>query len=206
MTLSVIGAGVGRTGTMSLKKALSNILGGDCYHMVEIFPRPEHIPVWHAAAKGKIPNWGDFLRDFKAAVDWPASAFWEELAGAYPNAIIVLSYRDPEEWWQSASETIFPALVDAEDTPWRRMIFEVLKQRFTAEIESKEKSILAYLKHNARVESAAPPDRLLRWRAEDGWEPLCEKLEMEIPDGTFPHLNSKLDFKNKASGSATSRN
>ena len=139
MTLSVIGAGVGRTGTMSLKKALSNILGGDCYHMVEIFPRPEHIPVWHAAAKGKIPNWGDFLRDFKAAVDWPASAFWEELAGAYPNAIIVLSYRDPEEWWQSASETIFPALVDAEDTPWRRMIFEVLKQRFTAEIESKEK-------------------------------------------------------------------
>ena len=150
--------------------------------MVEVFPRPLDIPIWHAAAEGKMPDWKNFLIDFKAAVDWPASAFWEELSDAYPNAIIVLSQRDPEEWWQSASETIFPALLNAEDSPWRRMVFKVLKQRFTIDIESKEKSILAYQKHNARVESKAPCDRLLRWHAEDGWGPLCEKLAIEIPE------------------------
>ena len=191
---------------MSLKKGLSNILKGNCYHMVEVFPRPEDIPVWHCAADGKMPDWKRFLSEFKAAVDWPASAFWKELADAYPNAIIVLSYRDPEEWWESASQTIFPALMAAEESPWRSMIFNVLNQRFTTEIESREKSISAYLQHNAQVENTAPSNRLLKWQPEEGWEPLCKKLDIEIPKDSFPHLNSTEDFKNRAAGSATGKN
>ena len=206
MTLSVIGAGVGRTGTMSLKKGLSNVLNGNCYHMVEVFPRRGDIPIWQAAAEGEMPNWKNFLAGFKATVDWPAAAFWEELANAYPNAVIVLSYRDPEEWWESASKTIFPALIAAEDSPWKSMIFEVLRQRFTADIDSREKSISAYMQHNTRVENRVPSGRLLRWQAEEGWKPLCKKLGIEIPKNPFPHLNSTQDFKNRAPGSATTRN
>ena len=65
---------------MSLKGALETLLGGRCYHMLEVFARPDHVPVWHAAARGEMPDWPKFLGDYTAAVDWPASAFWPELS------------------------------------------------------------------------------------------------------------------------------
>src|SRR5689334_7713375 len=107
MTLKVIGAGVGRTGTMSLKIALERLLGAPCYHMVEVFQRPAHFARWTAAARGEPIDWHALLDGFAAAVDWPASAFWPELAAANPDAIILLSTRDAQGWWKSASAMIF---------------------------------------------------------------------------------------------------
>src|SRR5215831_5036256 len=92
--LRVIGAGLGRTGTHSLKLALERLLGAPCYHMAEVFRRPQDIPIWHAAAKGE-------------PVDWPPAAYWSQLAEVFPDAIIVLSVRDADAWWKSASNTIF---------------------------------------------------------------------------------------------------
>lgn len=86
MTLRVIGAGVGRTGTMSLKLALEKLLGGPCYHMIEVFPRPEHIRAWHSALDGDPPNWDELYDGFIAAVDWPTCTFWRELNETYPDA------------------------------------------------------------------------------------------------------------------------
>src|SRR5579884_4290855 len=108
--LRVIGAGIGRTGTHSLKLALERLLGGRCYHMVEVFQRPEHIPVWAAAAKGEPVDYRRLLDGYVAAVDWPSAAFWPELAAAFPDAVIVLSSRDADGWWRSASRTIFEAM------------------------------------------------------------------------------------------------
>src|SRR6266566_10081202 len=99
MTLRVIGAGMGRTGTMSLKLALERLLGGPCYHMVEVFPRPAHFGLWTAAGRGKPTDWHALFDGFVAAVDWPAAAFWKEIADAFPEAIILLSTRDSESWW-----------------------------------------------------------------------------------------------------------
>ena len=111
MSLRVIGAGLGRTGTSSLKLALEELLGGPCYHMMEVFPRPAHIPVWHAAARGETVDWPALLAGFPATVDWPSSTFWAQQCEIFPDAIIVLSTRPAEAWWQSASHTIFPAVL-----------------------------------------------------------------------------------------------
>ena len=108
MGLRVVGAGLGRTGTHSLKLALEQLLGGPCYHMMEVFGRPDDIPVWHAAANGEQPDWTAFLSDYVAAVDWPAAAFWREMSEVFPDAIVLLSTRSSAEaWWKSANDTIF---------------------------------------------------------------------------------------------------
>ena len=194
MSLRVIGAGVGRTGTASLKAALEQLLGGRCYHMFEVIERPADIGPWTRAAHGAMPDWPRFLADFAAAVDWPAAAYWEELAAAFPDALVLLSHRDPEAWWSSASRTIFPVCRNAEDGPWRRMVFATFEARFTAAIEDREAAIAAYAAHNARVRAGVPAARLLEWEPGDGWEPLCAALGMPVPAADFPHTNTEAEF------------
>ncbi len=107
MTLRVVGAGLGRTGTHSLKLALERLLGAPCYHMMEVFKHPAHLERWTAAGHDEPVNWRALLHGFVATVDWPAAAYWKELSEAFPEAIIVLSTRPSADWWKSASETIF---------------------------------------------------------------------------------------------------
>ena len=197
MTIRVIGAGVGRTGTTSLQAALEILLGGRCYHMHEVFSRPDDVAVWHAAALGNMPDWHAFLRDWTAAIDWPASAYWEEMARAFPNALIVLSHRDADAWWKSASNTIFPASIQAQDNPWRRMVWDMFKHRFTTELENRAVAIAAYEAHNAHVRATAPADRLLVWEASEGWTPLCAALGLPVPNVEFPHANTTAEFQER---------
>jgi sulfotransferase family protein len=93
--LRVVGAGLPRTATRSLKEALEHLLGGRCYHMHEVFHHLEDVPAWCTAIRGGETDWREFPPDCVAAVDWPASAFWRELADANPGAVIVLSMRTP---------------------------------------------------------------------------------------------------------------
>ncbi|MGR8918440.1 MAG: sulfotransferase family protein [Gammaproteobacteria bacterium] len=194
MTLRVIGAGVGRTGTASLKSALELLLGGPCYHMFEVGERPDDVAVWHAAARGEMPDWRAFFDGWSAAVDWPAAAFWPELAAAFPDAVILHSTRDAERWWESASSTIFPATLAADPSPWREMIDTLFERRFTARIDERDAALAAYAAHNAHVLSAAPAERLLEWQPGDGWEPLCAALGVAVPDADFPHANTTAAF------------
>ena len=125
MTLRVIGAGLGRTGTASLKHALERLLGGRCHHMFEVIQNPDEIPVWTRAAEGLMPEWTSFLRDYTALVDWPGCSFWPELADAFPEALVLLSVRDLDAWYDSAEATIFhrtienPGPVSESDDPPR---------------------------------------------------------------------------------------
>src|SRR3954447_22822143 len=57
VVLRVVGAGLGRTGTASLKQALERLLGAPCYHMAEVFTHLDHVPVWHAAIRGENVDW-----------------------------------------------------------------------------------------------------------------------------------------------------
>jgi len=91
MALRVVGAGFGRTGTLSLKLALERLLGAPCYHMAEVFGRPEHIDVWRRAGEGEATDWEQVFEGYVAAVDWPMVSFWEDIAAAYPEAIILPS-------------------------------------------------------------------------------------------------------------------
>lgn len=194
MELRVIGAGLGRTGTMSLKLALQRLLGAPCYHMTEVFAHPEHIPAWQGAARGTMPDWRALLANHAATVDWPAAAFWPELSATFPDALVLLSVRDAQAWWQSASETIFPAST-RETGAWRSMIDAVFGSRFTPALDDRAAAIAAYERHYAAVRAAVPAHRLIEWRPGDGWLPLCTALGVAVPDEPFPHVNTRADWQ-----------
>ena len=200
MTIQVVGAGLGRTGTHSLKVALEQLLGGPCYHMSETFSRPDDIPVWHAAVNGDLPDWKSFLAHFRATVDWPAAAFWREIAAANPDAIVLLSSRDADGWWTSANNTIFqlvnrPAPPDPIAQAQISMARDMLKRQFTPNWQNEQDAKRAYEVHNADVRASVAKDRLVDWHPGDGWAPICEKLGVRVPDEPFPHLNSTDDFR-----------
>src|SRR5205823_4535388 len=105
--LKIIGAGFGRTGTMSLKVALEELGFSPCYHMIEVFERPADIAVWEGAAVGKPIDWEALFAGYQATVDWPACIFYKELMQVYPDAKVLLTVRNPENWYESANSTIF---------------------------------------------------------------------------------------------------
>jgi hypothetical protein len=203
MALRVVGAGLGRTGTASLQLALQQLLGGRCYHMGETFGRPDDIAVWHAAVCGSPPDWNAFLTEFVAAVDWPACAFWRELADANPDAIVLLSTRSSADaWWKSANDTIFqvPHRPIPEDAPpvfaaQMAMVKDMFANTFTPDWEDEATAKRAYEEHNAAVRAAVRPDRLVDWQPGDGWEPICAALGVAVPDDPFPHVNTTADFR-----------
>jgi hypothetical protein len=203
VALRVVGAGVGRTGTATLQLALQQLLGGRCYHMGETFGRPADIPVWHAAADGAMPDWGEFLAEFVATVDWPACAFWRELADAYPDAIVLLSTRSSADaWWKSAHDTIFQ--VHKREIPPEHaelmgaqvaMAEAVFVSTFTRDWEDEAAAKRAYEEHNAAVRAEVDPERLVDWQPGDGWAPICAALGVPVPDEPFPHVNTTADFR-----------
>src|SRR5260221_4642405 len=164
MTLRVVGAGLGRTGTHSLKLALEQLLGGPCYHMVEVFGHPEDALVWRDAALGKPVDWDALFEGYVASVDWPGAAVWQEMADHYPDAIVLLSVRESADaWWRSANNTIFeaigrPAAADG-GGDWYTMI-EAMFGRFTPDYLEEAKGKAAYEAHDAALRATAPPERL----------------------------------------------
>ena len=194
MSLQVIGAGLGRTGTTSLKAALEQLLGRSCYHMLEVRERPADPDVWGDAYEGRPPSWGTFFSGYGATVDWPAAPFWSEISAAFPDALVLLSVRDADAWWRSASSTIFVALAtyfadDAPDDGWTRMGRGMMTS-FSPAWQDETSAKAAYLAHNDLVRTAAPKDRLLEWHPEEGWGPICARLHLDVPDGPFPHTNT----------------
>jgi hypothetical protein len=197
MTVRVVGAGLGRTGTLSLKVALEQLLGGRCYHMIETFEHPEQGEVWAGAAAGRLPDWNEFLADYVATVDWPACTFWREISDVNPDALVLLSVRESADaWWKSANATIFGAMRrgiekgDPED--WRS---EFIRDTFTPQYLDEAAAKAAYDRHNEYVRAHAPAGRLLEYRAGSGWAPICDALGLPVPAEPFPHVNTTEDFQ-----------
>ena len=205
MTLRVVGAGLGRTGTHSLKIALEQLLGAPCYHMLEVLMHPESVAVWQAAVDGKPVDWPAVMDGYAAAVDWPVVAFWSELADAFPDAVVLLSTRSSADaWWKSANETIFAVTrrgIEADTNSEMRAhlhMIEGLFERFTPAWNADDggdAARSAYDEHNAHVRAAVPPSRLVDWQPGDGWEPICRALELPVPDEPFPHVNTTDEFR-----------
>jgi Sulfotransferase domain len=199
MTLQVIGAGVGRTGTYSLKLALEQLGFGPCHHMEEVLKHaPRQIPLWHAALAGQ-PDWPAVFEGYAAAVDWPTAAFWRELAAAYPEAKVVLSARDAARWYESYSQTIakFMSQADAaapQFRPWFDMAFGLTRKSGFDGDGSRDATIEAYEANVAAVRTAIAPERLLIFDVKDGWEPLCRFLAKPVPAMPFPRTNDREGF------------
>ena len=196
--MRVIGAGLPRTATRSLRAALEQLLGGACYHMSEVFQRPEDVDVWRAAVRGEAPDWTAFPGGCVAAIDWPASIYWRELAEAHPDAVIVLSTRrDAVKWWESCNETILTyARGDRhfDNENWLAMFREQLASEIGENWEDPAIAQAFYDRWNATVRAEASPARLVDWTAEDGWEPLCAALGVPVPDEPFPHTNARAQW------------
>lgn len=195
MTLRVIGAGLGRTGTSSLKAALEQLLGQPCYHMFEVMNRPDHVSSWQSIVSGEtVPNWHELFRGYAAAVDWPAASFWPELAETFPEAVVLLSVRDGRSWWESAANTIFHYRDFMDGAP-REMIDNLFSARFPVPLDDASACIAAMEAHNQNVRDGVPKDRLLEWRAADGWAPLCAALDLPVPTEPFPHHNTRQELR-----------
>lgn len=200
MTLKVVGAGLGRTGTLTLKTALEELGLGPCHHMVEVFRNPQQIPFWRAAAGGEAVDWSAGLTGYASSVDWPSAHFYKQLAAHFPDAKVILSRRNPERWCDSIQETILKSMQEriavAGDGPEPPMAFArmiVIDQTFGGDL-TRANVIAAFERHNAEVIASVPPERLLVFDPADGWAPLCAFLGVPEPATPFPRTNSREDF------------
>ena len=194
VTLRVVGAGLGRTGTYSLKLALERLLGGRCHHMAEVLAdRERQLALWAPVLRGEEVDWGEVFAGYVAQVDFPGAAFWREISGAFPDALVVLSTRSAEAWYRSAASTIFQLGGDHGSSPFR----DVWQERFGFgdRFDDREAMIAAYERHNAAVRSSVPPNRFLEWTVADGWAPLCDRLGLPVPDEAFPWTNTTAEFR-----------
>jgi hypothetical protein len=195
----VVGAGLPRTGTQSQREALQRLLGGPCLHMSAIPGHPFDVgPHFTAALAGQPVDWRAASDPWVAAVDWPASLFWREFAGANPEALILLSQREnAQQWYESVAATILPyPRLPLTEIAWSqgRGITDCFEKFAGAGWDDPATLMAAYNRHNAEVVAEAPADRLVMWSVTDGWGPLCAALDVPVPDEPFPWRNRREDW------------
>ncbi len=193
--MEVIGAGLSRTGTMSTQAALQ-LLGYPCYHMAEVARSERHLGAWGSYLSGESNmDWSELFSSFLACVDTPCCLFYREMLKAFPDAKVLLNLRDPENWYDSLvslAEALEEFRARSEENPKLAAFLDVTDMvglRLTNGDFSKENCIEAFHRHNNDVQNHVPSSRLLVFKVQDGWEPLCEFLDKEIPETPFPHLN-----------------
>jgi len=196
MSMKIIGAGLGRTGTASLKVALETLGVGRCYHMSEVLQNPASNVDWINAANGK-PDWDRIFDGYGATVDYPGCTFWRELADYYPHAKILLSVRDPNSWFESVNDTIMSGGFRqfTSNSPWGEMLQKVIYDTLDNRIEDRDFMVSYFENRNAEISAAMPADRLLVYQVKEGWAPLCKFLGVPVPDMEFPRINSRDETK-----------
>ena len=213
MALQIIGAGFGRTGTMSLYTAL-NELGFPCYHMLEVLKNPankSHLDFWRKVANsppGQAFDWESVFSRYTAAVDNPACCVYQELMAAYPDAKVILTLhpRGAEAWYESTIDTIYFS-----EVMWQFKVLELLtpfgrkfgdmshkliwERSHEGTMPDRAKAIAHYQRHIEDVKAAVPPDRLLVYSVDQGWGPLCAFLGVAQPQTPFPNVNDRAQIK-----------
>jgi hypothetical protein len=209
--MKVIGAGLPRTATLTQKIALEMLGFGPCYHMVNVFMDFDQVGLWRDALDGR-PDWQRIFGDCQATVDWPSGFFYRELLEAHPDAKVLLSVREPESWEKSMRDTVWgvihgdilirhissaAGMVDRRWGDYLELMKALLWEgRGTLAENHHEPGALVkgYHRHTEAVKESVPAEQLLTWHPKDGWEPLCEFLEVEVPSTPLPHVNDSATF------------
>lgn len=199
MTLSVIGAGFGRTGTESMKLALEQLGFGPCHHMIEVIRDPAQTTMWRAVVQSRGPGWDEVYSGYRSAVDWPTAFYWRELSEHFPDAKILLTTRSVESWYHSFSKTILPVM-ERSTEPESLGLALVRDRVFGGRIDDPRHLMDVYERNIRDVQASVPEDRLLTFTIGDGWEPLCRFLGKPVPDAPFPRTNSTEQFVARFSG------
>jgi hypothetical protein len=194
LPLHVIGAGLSRTGTLSLKVALEQLGFAPCQHMLDIVAA-DSFALWTEAMRGRI-GWDEALGDARAIVDFPAYQVWRQLAELHPDARVILTVRDPQSWAESMRSTIVSdaGLAYFDLAPPHVRSFFACSRHFELLAERRDDPDgLADLfrRHNQQVIDGVAPERLLRFHPRDGWGPLCRFLGVAEPDRPFPRTNER---------------
>jgi hypothetical protein len=225
MGIRVIGAGLGRTGTLSLKVALEELGLIKTYHMMELIQDPARVVHWEAAGRGEPVDWDALFEGYQATVDYPGCQYYRQLMEHYPDAKVILTVRDPRKWYESASETIFqaarmhgpgakpdpdapgaPAFPFPGDPQLLMRVFGMIQRdifggHFQGKIDDPEHCMAVFNRHNEEVRATVPPEKLLVYEVKEGWEPLCRFLGVPVPEGKpFPHLNEREAFQRMTRG------
>jgi hypothetical protein len=205
--MKLIGAGFGRTGTMSLKAALEQIDHGPCFHMIDLIKGAMPLPAWEAAADGEDVDFEATLDGWESTIDWPACTYWERLVEVFPDAKVLLTVRDPDGWYESCLNSIHEAAergsrgeLGGEHPPPPEVMAVINDMIWNGTFEGRfqddrEFAIDVFNRHNESVKAGVDSDRLLVYEVKEGWGPLCDFLGEEAPDTPFPHLNDTASFR-----------
>jgi len=215
--LLVIGAGLPRTGTLSTRAALQYLLGGPCYHgAVPTVERPDHLEAWVEALeqgdlKLETARW--LLEGFRAGVDWPLCCWYNQLAAMHPQAKVLLTVRDPIDWFSSFSHitTSITRLITQPPYSW---FFDLVAGKHVANLRKAERiefgingemrkavgagqdhAVAFFKDHIKQVKASVPPERLLVFDVKEGWEPLCAFLNLPVPPIPFPKINDRREVQ-----------
>jgi len=201
MALDVVGAGFGRTGTLSMKAALERLGFGPCYHMAEVITHPPFAEHWMAAADGRAVDWDVVFKGYRASVDWPACTFYASQAAHFPKAKVILTVRDMKTWYESCMATIFQVMLAPLDkVPPQMQHVARLARKLVAEntfggrLLDAEHCMAVHLAHIEEVKRTIPAERLLVFQVSEGWGPLCKFLGVKVPDEPFPRVNEREGF------------
>ena len=214
MSLKVIGAGGPRTGTASLHDALEILGFGNCYHMQHLFNNPDDIKYWVELFETGTTDFESMLDGFQSTVDIPGYLHYKKFLELYPDAKVVLSNRDPEEWYESAINTVYavtPQTIGQKLGMLKKMILSkrfrkiskafmlvekyLWKGHYQGKFKDKEHTLNIYRNFNQEVIDSVPADQLLLFDPKDGWEPLCNFLEVPVPNVPYPFKNKRKEFK-----------
>jgi hypothetical protein len=204
MPLTVIGAGLNRTGTLSLKLALEELGFGPCHHMFELIANPSQGPIWEQVFDGGRIDWDKVYGTYRSAVDAPTCYFYRELSAAYPEAKVILTVREPESWWKSARATTASEanLARFANSPlagfFSKAVARLLERGIQPDAPADRDAAVSWFKqHTENVRRAIAPGRLLIFEVSEGWEPLCRFLEVPVPLEPFPRTNSTQEFRSE---------
>jgi Sulfotransferase domain len=197
MPLRVIGAGLGRTATFSMKFALEHLGLGPCYHMSEVLAGARrNVPLWVDVVNGNA-DWDTIFEGYQSTTDYPACTYWRELAEHFPDAKVVLTIRDPDSWFDSVSQTIFSEQMQASlaGSPAEAMMKGAIFDAFGDRVNDRAFMTDWFERRNQTVIDALPAERLLVYSPKQGWEPLCAFLGVPVPDEPFPRVNSRDELE-----------
>jgi len=195
MALKIVGTGLGRTGTKSMQTALAMLGFGPCHHMLEVFQHPESMQLWIDAGEGR-PDWDAIFKDYNSAVDYPSAAYWREITSHYPDAKVLHTVRDPDQWFDSVHATILApdSLSRRGGDDVRARFFASVLRRLPSRPDDRAVMTDHFRRHTEVVTATISPQRLLVFHVGEGWERLCRFLGVPIPAEPYPSENSRAEF------------
>ncbi|EUC49787.1 hypothetical protein COCMIDRAFT_32804 [Bipolaris oryzae ATCC 44560] len=215
--LKVLSLGMTRTGSASITQALEMLGYQGVHHGIQALNSPLEWQLFNKACDSFFPilptytgapftraDWDIVFGPYEAVTDL-GSFFAPQLIEAYPEAKVILVERDIDAWYDSMEEAIF-------STTWglradliinvlgplygltggktiRKMMLGYYGVRNVHDMRRVAKD--RYKQHYAEIRAAVPKERLLEFRLEDGWEPLCEFLDKDVPGAPFPTKNKR---------------